>query len=136
MWRNKTYVDEFATDCKTMAYLCLIFSVFISLRRLKIVFRFSSTLKFEGFKIISFVTVSWQQLLGRSSLNQNTITWHHHLLPQQQHMVLNRSHHGASNANSAKINSVTPIFLNFIQFYMKTGAIIESLKKFSGADFM
>ena len=35
-----------------------------------------------------------------------------------------------------KINSVTPIFLNFIQFYMKTGAIIESLKKFSGADFM
>ena len=38
--------------------------------------------------------------------------------------------------NSAKINSVTPIFLNFIQFYMKMGAIIESLKKFSGADFM
>ena len=51
-------------------------------------------------------------------------------------MVVNRSHHGASNANSAKINSVIPIFLNFIQFYMRTGAIIESLKKFSGADFM
>ena len=33
------------------------------------------------------------------------------------------------------LNSVTPIFLNFVQFYMKTGAIIESLKKFSGADF-
>ena len=33
------------------------------------------------------------------------------------------------NANSAKINSVTPIFLNFIQFYMKTGAIIENLIK-------
>ena len=47
-------------------------------------------------------------------------------------MVLNKSHQGASNANS----SVTPIFLNLIQFYMKTGAIIESLKKFSGADFM
>ena len=51
-------------------------------------------------------------------------------------MVVNKRHHGASNANSAKINSVTPIFLNFIQFYMKIGAIIESLKKFSGADFM
>ena len=52
-------------------------------------------------------------------------------------MVLKRSHHGASNANSAKINSVTPIFLNFIQFYMKTEAIIiESLKKLSEADFM
>ena len=50
-------------------------------------------------------------------------------------MVLNRSHHGASNANSAKINLVNHIFLNFIQFYMKTGAIIESLKKFSRADF-
>ena len=51
-------------------------------------------------------------------------------------MVLDKSHHGASNVNSAKINSVTPIFLNFIQFYKKTGAIVESLKKFSGADFM
>jgi len=50
-------------------------------------------------------------------------------------MVANKSHHGASNANSAKINSVTPIFLNFIQFYMKIGTILESLKKFSGADF-
>ena len=69
-------------------------------------------------------------------MNQNTITWPHHLLPKQQHMVLNKSHHGGSDANSAKINTVTPIFLNFIQFYMKTGAIIESLKKFSGADFM
>lgn len=51
-------------------------------------------------------------------------------------MVVNKSHHGASNANSAKINSVTPIFLNFIQFYMEVEAIIESLKKISGADFM
>ena len=51
-------------------------------------------------------------------------------------MVLNRSHHGASNANGAKINSVTAIFLNFNPFYMKTGAITESLKKFSGADFI
>ena len=51
-------------------------------------------------------------------------------------MVLKRSHHGASNANRAKINSVTPTFLNFIQFYMKTVAIIESFKKFSGADFV
>ena len=51
-------------------------------------------------------------------------------------MVVDKSHHGASNANSAKINSVTPIFLNFIQFYMKMGAVIESLKNFSGADFM
>ena len=51
-------------------------------------------------------------------------------------MVVNKSPHGASDANIAKINSVTPTFLNFIQFYMKMGAIIESLKKFSGADFM
>ena len=51
-------------------------------------------------------------------------------------MVVNKIHHGASNAYSAEINSVTPIFLNFIQFYMKIGAIIESLKAFSGADFM
>ena len=51
-------------------------------------------------------------------------------------MVVNKRHYGASNANSAKINWVTPIFLSFIQFYMKMGAIIESLKKFSGADFM
>ena len=51
-------------------------------------------------------------------------------------MVLNKSHHGASNANSAKINAVTPIFLTFIQFYMKVGAIIEGLKKLSGADFI
>ena len=51
-------------------------------------------------------------------------------------MVVNKSHHGASNANSEKINSVTPIFLNFIQFYMKMREIIESSKKFSGADFM
>ena len=51
-------------------------------------------------------------------------------------MVLNRSHHGASNANSAKNNSVTPIFPDFIQFYIKTAAIIESLKKFSVVDFI
>lgn len=44
-------------------------------------------------------------------------------------MVVTKRHHGASNANSAKINSVTPIFLNFIQFYMKMGAIIEEFKK-------
>ena len=43
-------------------------------------------------------------------------------------MVLKSSHHGASNANRAKINTVTPTFLNFIQFYMKIVAIIESLK--------
>ena len=51
-------------------------------------------------------------------------------------MLVKKRHHGASNANSAKINSVTPIFLDFIQFGMKMGAIIESLKKLSGADFM
>ena len=44
-------------------------------------------------------------------------------------MVVNKRHHEASDANSAKINSVTPIFLDFIQFGMKMGAIIESLKK-------
>ena len=44
-------------------------------------------------------------------------------------MVVNKRHHEAYNANSAKINSVTPIFLDFIQFGMKMGAIIESLKK-------
>lgn len=48
-------------------------------------------------------------------------------------MVVNKSHDGASNDNSAKINSVTPLFLSFIQFYMKIGAIMESLKKCSGA---
>ena len=41
-------------------------------------------------------------------------------------------HHVASNANSAKIGD--PCF-SFVQFYMKTEAVIESLKKFSGADF-
>ena len=51
-------------------------------------------------------------------------------------MVVNKGHHGAFNAYSAEINWVTPIFLNFIQFHMKIGAIIESLKTFSGADFM
>ena len=51
-------------------------------------------------------------------------------------MVVNKSHHGASNANNAKMNSVTSSFLNFIQSHMKMGATIESLKKFSGADVM
>ena len=51
-------------------------------------------------------------------------------------MAVNRSHHGASTVNSAKNNSVTPIFLYVIQFYLKNCAITESLKKFSGADFL
>ena len=46
-------------------------------------------------------------------------------------MIVNKSH----NANSAKNNSVTPIFLNVIQFYVARGTITDSLKKFSGADF-
>ena len=51
-------------------------------------------------------------------------------------MAVNKSHHGTSSANNAKNNSVTPIFLYVIQFYMEKGTITESLKKFSGADFL
>ena len=51
-------------------------------------------------------------------------------------MAVNKSHHGASSANSTKNNSVTPIFLYVIQFYMEKNTITESLKKFSGVDFL
>ena len=51
-------------------------------------------------------------------------------------MAVNKSHHEASSANSAKSNSVTPVFLYVIQFYMEKGTTTESLKKFSGADFL
>ena len=44
-------------------------------------------------------------------------------------MAVNKSYHGASSANSAKNNSVTPIFLYVIQLYMKNCTITESLKK-------
>ena len=48
---------------------------------------------------------------------------------------VNNSHHEASSANSAKNNSVTPIFLYVTQLYMEKGTTTESLKKISGADF-
>ena len=51
-------------------------------------------------------------------------------------MAVNKSQNGASSANSAKINSVTPVFLYVIRFYMEKGTKTESLKKFSGADFL
>ena len=51
-------------------------------------------------------------------------------------MAVKESHHEASSTNSAKNNSVIPIFLYVTQFYMEKGTTTESLKKFSGADFL
>jgi len=44
-------------------------------------------------------------------------------------MGVNRSHHGASNGNSAKINSVTPIFSESYPILHKKGSNYKEFKK-------